>query len=1001
MRKIQDDMRSSIVGMLFLFHAAIAVYAQPANNECGGAIEITDVTDWCSEAGAFSNQGATPSGFSRASCFSGESNDVWFKFTPVATDVTVTIIGAASPVSGGTLRRPEVALYSGNCNSQINQESCASDARGNHIVELYKGGMVVGATYLIRVQGAAGQTGTFQLCINNYSPPVVPGADCFDASVLCNKESFVVQQVIGGGSDPTEANDAPCLNVFGGNVESNSTWFTWTAATDGTLEFTLTPLNPSDDLDFVLYELPNGPLNCSGKIVVRCMASGSFDFPSPCMGPTGLRAGENDIAEPAGCEDPRRNNLIAPLDMEAGKSYALVVNNFSESGNGFKIDFGGTGEFQGPEAAFTTDDDDNTVCVGKEITFIDASTFDLGLITNWTWSFGEGADVATLTGQGPHTVSYSTSGLKSIVLTVESDRGCIVTEIGAILVECCSDHFSVDAAITGPLCPDDNTGSIDLSVVNDYGPYIYGWTTGSNAEDINGLNQGEYTVTISDAARCDTSVTFFVTSPDVLDVDTLIAMPTCNGGTDGAVTLPTRGGLSPYEYNWENNGFGPDNFLNDISSGDYRVIVRDANGCEIDLTIPVRELELVLDPSVEGVDPPSCAGFSDGSIEVVLSNGLGPYRYDWNDGQGFRDENSLRGIRSGVYSVDVTDANLCRGSFSFSMEDPPQLTLDFDVLNASCNGVDDGEVAALVSGGVGNYSYAWNNGQTDSVATGLPAGAYAVTILDGNGCRIEGDTAVVEPALIDISIVGIQDVVCNGEASGQIRVAGTGGNPPYEFSIDGEFFQVEDLFTGLPSGSYTLSVMDALGCNATTEATVDQPPALTVDAGEDQAINLGFDTRLVAIANAGNVTFVWSPSDSLSCTDCPNPRAFPTSSTMYTVMVTDEGNCSALDSVRIDVVKFYPVYIPSGFSPNGDGINDYFTIFGGPAVRQVLSLQVFDRWGELIYEGENLPLNVESSGWDGTFKGEKMDSGVFVYISEIQFIDGEVVTFQGDISLVR
>jgi gliding motility-associated-like protein len=248
----------------------------------------------------------------------------------------------------------------------------------------------------------------------------------------------------------------------------------------------------------------------------------------------------------------------------------------------------------------------------------------------------------------------------------------------------------------------------------------------------------------------------------------------------------------------------------------------------------------------------------------------------------------------------------------------------------------------------------------------------------------------------------VGNVTCNGDASGQVRVAGFGGNPPYEFSVDGTIFQSEDLFGNLPAGTYTFTILDALGCTETVQATIIQPPPLSVDAGPDQTIGLGFDTRVRAIANAANVTFQWFPADStLSCSDCPNPRVFPMSTTLYTVVVRDGDDCTALDSLQINVTKDYPVYFPSGFSPNGDGANDYYTVLRGPAVNQVLSLRVFDRWGELIYEGENLPLNVESAGWDGTFKGEKMDSGVFVYLAEIQFIDGEVAQYQGDVSLLR
>ncbi|MFK7932187.1 MAG: hypothetical protein AB8G22_01675, partial [Saprospiraceae bacterium] len=259
------------------------IFAQPANDECDGAIEITNVSG-CSEVAAFSNEGATAGNLGEPACFNSIENDVWFSFIAIATDVTLTVVGQTESAAGGTLQRPEAAMYrTDNC-MNFNEIQCESAIGNNNIVELYKGGLEVGQRYYFRVQGRGGRMGTFELCLDNYNPPVNPGSDCATSSVLCDKSTFVVQQVIGAGDDPDEAGDSGCLGGFLGNSESNSTWFTWTAKTSGTLTFTLTPLNVPDDLDFVIYELPNGVEDCSGKEEARCMAAGDFDFPSPCMG---------------------------------------------------------------------------------------------------------------------------------------------------------------------------------------------------------------------------------------------------------------------------------------------------------------------------------------------------------------------------------------------------------------------------------------------------------------------------------------------------------------------------------------------------------------------------------------------------------------------------------------------------------------------------------------------------------------------------------------------
>jgi len=994
-------MQSRLICYLFplLLFTAPAAFGQPVNDECENAIPIDQVRSFCSEVGAFSNEGTTdPTTYDPATCFSGSEGDVWFTFVPEATTVTISVIGNEPASPGGTLNNPEVALYSGACGGRIDQMRCGAD-RENNIVEITRGGLTVGEPLLIRVRGQNGRQGTFQLCINNFNPPVEPGQDCFDAAILCNKDGFTVQKVFGPGEDPTEADDAAC--VSGGQVESSSTWFTWTAATSGTLEFTLSPINRPDDLDFVLYELPNGPLDCSNKVQLRCMMSGDFTFPSPCMGPTGLRNGSTDIGEPAGCNNPNaQDNFLAPLDMVEGVTYALFVNNFSDSGNGFEIEFGGTGTFQGPQADFIVDEIDRTVCVGEPISFTDASTFDFGSIVDQQWQFGAAASLDSTAGPGPHDISYSTAGVKSIALTVTSDRGCVVTAVENITVECCSDHFNVDGQVSDIRCPD-GEGAIDLNVDNDFGPYAFGWSNDAATEDISNVPAGMYDVTISDAATCDTVVSFEITAPEAFEFDTLFTRPTCDGGADGAITLEPSGATPPYQYNWENGGFVPDNNLSNIPAGDYEVTVRDQNDCTTDLVIPLRELQLQLVSDSPPVSPPSCTGFSDGAIIAQMANGRPQYEYNWNDGRGFQDNNTLDNLTAGVYELEVLDADRCRGFFTFEIEDPPPLELNFDATDVSCNGDTDGAATALIDGGVGGYSFQWTTGDAVETITDLPVGAYTVTVLDANDCDIEGTVNINEPPPLQAELQNVSDVVCFGDSTGQIAFGGVGGAPPYEFSLDGQFFQSGANFSNLPAATYELFVQDANGCLSTTTATVSQPPELILDAGPDQTINLGFTTGLRAVASEVNVDYTWQPPDSLSCLDCPNPTARPAETTLYRVQAVNADGCVALDSVLVRVEKVRPIFIPNAFSPNGDGNNDFFTLYGGPAIRRVRKMQVFNRWGGLVFDGENIPLNSESAGWDGTFRGEKLNSGVFVYAIEVEFVDDEVRLFRGDVTLVR
>ncbi|MEL7119838.1 MAG: gliding motility-associated C-terminal domain-containing protein [Bacteroidota bacterium] len=997
----------AIFTLVILLLYSLSVWAQPSNDDCNSPIPISNVNG-CSEFGAYSNVGATPSGYDAADCFSGAHNDVWFSFVALATTVTVTVSGVTRVgADGGTLQNPEAAMYEGDCETggEINEMRCESDTR-NGIVEFNRGGLIIGQTYYIRVQGRNGGIGTFQLCINNFNPPVDPGQDCNDAAVLCNKESFAVQKVFGGGNDPSEANGAPCF--FTGSsqdIESSSTWFVWTAENDGSLTFTITPLNISDDLDFIVYELPNGVGDCSAKTILRCMASGTDPnaYPSRCLGPTGLSSFDTDISEPAGCQDAAQNNFLAPLDMIQGRTYGLFINNFSDTGSGFEISFGGTGEFVGPEAAFTTDEADSEICLSETITFSDASTFAFGNIIAWEWGFGVGASPATANSQEGIEVTYSTPGIKSIALTVTTTQGCKVTTIQTINVTCCPDQFDVLSTLGDVSCPSGGDGSIALDVNNSFLPLQYNWSNGSLSEDIQNLPAGNYFVTISDVASCDTVLNYFITQPDTVALDTLLRRPTCGGGSDGTLTFIVNGGTAPFEYNFDNRGFSDSDFYDELEVDDYDLQIRDDNGCLYDYTLPVRELEIILDPNVNAVTPPSCNGFSDGKIDLVVANGLPPYQFAWDDEQGFLDENAILQLQAGTYEVVILDDNLCRGEFIFNMEDYPPVEVNFDILDASCNGESDGIVTALAQGGVGNYTYAWDIGGNTVSKDGLSAGAYMITVQDGNNCQLAATAIVNEPGILDVEPSDITNVLCFGDSTGNVTLQAIGGNPPFLYSIDGAFFQPSPTLTGLPEGSYNARIEDARGCRDSVNFIVTQPSQLLVDAGEDQSIGLGGSTSLLATPNEINVTYSWSsnPMDSIGCINCPDPMVSPVVPTTYFIQVLNGSNCEAIDSVRVFVDNSRPVYIPNVFSPNRDGNNDRFTIYGGVAIAEVRTMNIFDRWGNLVYSARNFQAGDESRGWNGRFNGEEAGAGTYVYFIEIAFINNTTLTFKGDFVLLR
>ncbi len=912
--------RFTIFICLAFLCCANSLFAQPANNECANATPLTNLNNWCSAAAGFTNVGATLSNVINPSCFPSGNADVWFSFVAQANTVNIRIIGATAGniPPGGSLQEPQFALYSGNCNA-LTLVQCASDGFGTNVAETFAGPLTIGQTYFIRVDARNDHTGTFKLCINNYNAIPELSSDCFSAVILCDKSPFSVELAVGEGSDPDEVDPTACIQQ-----EIASSWYRWTCKDAGTLAFTITPNNSSDDIDFAVYELPGGINDCENKEIVRCEAAGEnvgspFSEWEICTGPTGLSLNESDVTEVPGCP-VGQNNFVAALDMVVGKSYALVINNFSESGNGFSIEFGGTGTFLGPDADFTVAP--QTICQGSTITFTDNST-SLDPITSWQWNFGIGASPASATGKGPHSVTYNSPGPKSVALTITNEDGCNVTDVETINVLPIPE---VDPTLLDDYCgPTDNTGAVILA--------------------------------------------------------------------------PTGAG-QPYLYDWTGTGvFTADSSLLDLASGSYSVVVQTANGCIQSFNFTVEE-GLSLAVGIDPVTPPTCNGDSDGSISISIQIANPPVQFDF--GNGLQSSNTLSGIPAGTYNVLVVDGQGCDGTFTIEVVDFPPLLLGASPVDISCFGANDGTITVIPSGGAGGYSYLWSNGATSATIENLAAGTYTVTVTDENGCSATAEADIIEPVELTMTLEAV-GVICFGDETGVITVTAMGGTPPFEYSANGTDFQADPSIINLAGGDYDVVVSDSRGCTITLPATINEPPPIIVEAGNDQTVDLGYTADLNATVTPLNlpVTLSWTPAESLSCPDCLRPTALPFGTTTYYLTATDENNCSGIDSVTVFVNLVRPVYIPNVFSPNGDGLNDFFTVYGGKAAKSIKAIKVFDRWGDNVFEGFDIPLNDEPFGWDGIFRGKLMDTGVFAYLAQVEFIDGVVVLFEGDVMIIR
>lgn len=254
----------------------------------------------------------------------------------------------------------------------------------------------------------------------------------------------------------------------------------------------------------------------------------------------------------------------------------------------------------------------------------------------------------------------------------------------------------------------------------------------------------------------------------------------------------------------------------------------------------------------------------------------------------------------------------------------------------------------------------------------------------------------------------IQGESCPGFADGSI-LAGpvSGGQSPYRYRLNGGNWQAQPLFEGLAPGTYTITLEDAGGCTRELSGlVVSAALTVSVDIGPDREVEPGAVITLSAQSGQPFIQWQWSAPDPLSCATCSQTELGPITQAQSVSFsgVTADG-CPADDALRLTLrqteAEIPAVFIPNSFSPNGDGINDLFSVYGNAQVLEIRRLAVYDRWGNALYQETNIPPNAPSRGWDGSFRGRPMDPGVFVYVAEVVFQGGRTRIYKGDVTLVR
>ncbi len=579
----------------------------------------------------------------------------------------------------------------------------------------------------------------------------------------------------------------------------------------------------------------------------------------------------------------------------------------------------------------------------------------------------------------------------STLCTATDSVTIYVSDVEAIITD--SSVISCD----DPPC----TGSATASGIGGFieNDYTYEWSNGQTTATATDLCAGVYNVTVTDDVNCSAVATVEITEEEGFTLAAnVLTQITCPGVCNGSASVTVTGGTMPFTYTWNNGATTAD--ISGLCEGMYAVTVTDANDCQDTTSIQINTLS-TLALSDASSTPVSCFEGNNGTATASATGGTPPYTYAWSTGA---TTETIDSLLAGIYTIVISDASGCSlPPVNITVTEPATpVALTVSGTNPTCNGLSNGTATALPEGGTASYDYMWSEGSSTQTALNLPAGSYAVTVTDANGCTATADTNLSEPTEITASI-STENPVCFGANTGSILVENpSGGFAPYTYSLDGEIYQTENSFSGLAAGTYSVYVQDTEACVNTFDAVITQPVELLVNLGVDITVELSDSTQLFAQSNSSDtLTYQWTPANGLSCINCAAPTVYILDTETYSVTVTDAEGCTATDDIIVNINKNRNIFIPNVFSPDNDGTNDLFMIYGGKGVVGIIELQIYDRWGNLIFVQNNFQPDDPAMAWDGTFRGQTMSPQVFVYHAEIEFIDGISIPYKGDITLVK
>jgi len=510
----------------------------------------------------------------------------------------------------------------------------------------------------------------------------------------------------------------------------------------------------------------------------------------------------------------------------------------------------------------------------------------------------------------------------------------------------------------------------------------------------NALAAGAYTVHYRESNGCSGTTPITVGTPSVLTGGANMIPVVCKGQSNGIIIAGGNGGTAPYEYSIDGGTTWRTTDTFHVAAGVYTVLIRDAHHCQISSNINVTE-PVALTASIN-TNNATCNGGANGLIRVIGGGGNSTYTYSLNGGTA--QQGTDFNVIPGNYTVLVQDMLGCSNTYPVTVGLTNDLTFTPQTDPVICEG--KSTQLQLASNAL---QYAW------SPATGLSNAAiynpvanptvttqYEVTAT--YGLCVAKDTVIVHVNAAPIPNAGPDGYICYGQS---YQLQGSGGTV-FSWTPSGTLSSgsvANPQATPAQTATYTLAVTDANGCKSLTtdDVLVDVTPPIHVSVSPADTIAYNGDQFKITATSGGNL-YIWSPATGVSDPNISNPIitvGAVGADVTYKVTASTIAGCKGEAFARVRSYAGPDIYVPSAFTPNGDGKNDKFIPFP-VGIKEIRYFRVYNRWGQLVYSTSTL-----SEGWDGKLGGREQVSGVYVWMVQGVTKSGKLITKQGTVALFR